>query len=28
MGPAMIRRHLKIAERHVLEGKEHITRQR
>ena len=28
MDPAMIRRHLELAERHVLEGEEHIARQR
>ena len=28
MDPAMIRRHLELAERHVAEGKQHIGRQR
>ena len=28
MDPAMIRRHVELAERHVLEGEEHISRQR
>ncbi len=28
MDPAMIRRHLELAERHVLEGERHIARQR